>query len=74
MRDEWLESSPADRNLWLQAQYKSGKYPGIQEGKLCPEVCQTYRHGAQGHGLVADLSVLSLQLDLIILKVFSYLK
>lgn len=59
---------------WQQAQYESVMYPGIQEGKPHPEVCQTCRWGAQGHGLVVDMSVLGLQLDLMILKVFSYFK
>lgn len=50
MREEWRESGPADREsgvaVWQQAQYESDECPGIQEGKLCPEVCQTGRPGA----------------------------
>lgn len=31
---------------WQLAQYESDEYPGIQEGKPCPEVCQICSYGA----------------------------
>ena len=34
-------------------------------------ISKVCRHGTWGHGLVVDLAVLGLQLDLIILKVFA---